>query len=164
MDTMVVLASSGVGPVLNLLDQLLRDLFIATVPEITTDAQVGFQPPDDAWHTFVGNLGTQLALNVYLIDLRENRKLRQDDRVRSDAERDRERDASLDQDGLPLPHLGVEPRPAGPGSSRRSTSTTSSSRSSRRSRGSSSSTRRGCTRPDRPSSTPGPRPIATARC
>jgi hypothetical protein len=68
---------------LNLLDQLLRDLFIATVPGITADAQVGFQPPDDDWHSYVANLGTQLALNVYLIDLRENRKLRQDDRLRT---------------------------------------------------------------------------------
>ena len=68
---------------LNLLDLLLRDLFIATVPGITTDAQVGFQPPNDDWHTYVSNLGTQLALNVYLIDLREDRKLRMNDRVRT---------------------------------------------------------------------------------
>ena len=68
---------------LKLLDQFLRDLFIATVPGIGTDAQVGFQPPDDDWHKYVGNLGAQLALNVYLIDPRENRKLRQDDRLRS---------------------------------------------------------------------------------
>jgi len=68
---------------LKLLDELLRDLFIATVPRITTDAQVGFQPPNDDWHTYVSNLGTQLALNVYLIDLREDRKLRMNDRVRT---------------------------------------------------------------------------------
>jgi hypothetical protein len=68
---------------LNLLDLLLRDLFIATVPGITTDAQVGFQPPNDDWHTYVSNLGTKLALNVYLIDLREDRRLRMNDRVRT---------------------------------------------------------------------------------
>jgi hypothetical protein len=68
---------------LNLLDQLLRDLFIATVPGITGDDQVGFQPPNDDWNTYVSNLGTKLALNVYLIDLRENRKLRTNDRLRS---------------------------------------------------------------------------------
>jgi hypothetical protein len=68
---------------LKLLDHLLRDLFIANVPGITADAQVGFQPPDDAWNTLVSNMGTQMALNVYLIDLREDRKLRMNDRVRT---------------------------------------------------------------------------------
>ena len=68
---------------LNLLDLLLRDLFIATVPGIATDAQVGFQPPNDDWHAYVANQGAQLALNVYLIDLREDRKLRMNDRVRT---------------------------------------------------------------------------------
>jgi hypothetical protein len=68
---------------LNLLDQLLRDLFIATVPGITSDTQVGFGPPNDDWHTYVSHLNTQLALNVYLIDLREDRKLRMNDRLRT---------------------------------------------------------------------------------
>jgi hypothetical protein len=68
---------------LNLLDQLLRDLFVGSVAGITGDDQVGFQPPDDDWRTYVKNLGAKPALNVYLIDLRENRKLRSNDRVRN---------------------------------------------------------------------------------
>jgi hypothetical protein len=69
------------------LDNLLRQLLISRVPEITDEAQVRFQPPDDAWRTYVTNLtvGGQPAnaLNVYLADVRENRTLRSNERVRS---------------------------------------------------------------------------------
>jgi hypothetical protein len=48
---------------------------------------VGFQPPNADWRTSVTNLtvGGQPAnaLNVYLTDLRENRKLRSNERIRS---------------------------------------------------------------------------------
>ena len=62
------------------LDNLLRQLFISEIDEITSEAQVRFQPPDEEWRTFVANLTVAgrpaNALNVYLVDLRENRKLR----------------------------------------------------------------------------------------
>ena len=67
---------------LDLLGLLLRDLFVASVAEIIGVKQVGFQPPDDDWRAYVTNLHDKPALNVYLIDLRENRKLRTNDRVR----------------------------------------------------------------------------------
>ena len=149
---------------LNLLDILLRGLFIASVPGITTDAQVGFQPPNDDWHTYVSNLGTQLALNVYLIDLREDRKLRMNDRVRTVQNGTvSETPASIKMDCHYL-ISAWSPASRPPESSRRSTSTTSSSRSSRRCRGSRASTHRGCIRRARRSSTRGPSHTATARC
>lgn len=63
------------------LDNLLRHLFIKEMAEITTDAQVRFQPPDQDWRTYVSGL-QGVALNVYLVDIRENRKLRSNERVR----------------------------------------------------------------------------------
>src|SRR2546423_1895501 len=63
------------------LDNLLRQLFIAQIDEINAEAQVRFQPPDDDWRTFVGQQTTNV-LNVYLFDLRENRKLRSNERIR----------------------------------------------------------------------------------
>jgi hypothetical protein len=48
---------------------------------------VRFQPPDDDWRTAVTNLQVNgqpaNALNVYLVDLRENRELRSNERRRS---------------------------------------------------------------------------------
>lgn len=38
--------------------------------------QIRFQPPDATWRQHVGTLHTLKALNLYLVDLRENRKLR----------------------------------------------------------------------------------------
>ncbi len=67
---------------LNLLDDLLRKILmdgvdqlkpvVAGGPTSVTGQQVGFVPPDNDWRT------THLqrnALNVYLVDLRENRAL-----------------------------------------------------------------------------------------
>src|SRR5262245_28859591 len=69
------------------LDNLLRQLFIAQIDEITSDVQVRFQPPDDDWRTVVANLtvggNPANALNVYLVDIRDNRKLRSNDRPSS---------------------------------------------------------------------------------
>jgi hypothetical protein len=72
---------------IQLLDNLLRQLFIEQVAELTDETQVRFQPPNADWRTFVANLtvggNPANALNVYLADLRENRKLRSNERVRS---------------------------------------------------------------------------------
>jgi hypothetical protein len=64
------------------LDNLLRHLFLAQVDDITGEDQVGFQPPDENWRGHVTNLQRN-ALNVYLVDLRENRQLRSNERVRT---------------------------------------------------------------------------------
>jgi hypothetical protein len=42
--------------------------------------QIGFQPPDQDWRAALVTLNN-LALNVYLIELRENRRLRSNERV-----------------------------------------------------------------------------------
>ncbi|MFN0148081.1 MAG: Pvc16 family protein [Dehalococcoidia bacterium] len=72
---------------LNVLDTMLRDLLIARVAQLTDDSQVGFEPPDDAWRTQVAGLsvgGNPVnALNVYLVDVVENRKLRSNERART---------------------------------------------------------------------------------
>ena len=63
------------------LDNLLRHLFMTQVDTITEEGQIGFQPPDEAWRTAANSV--EKALNIYLFDLRENRKLRSSERVRS---------------------------------------------------------------------------------
>jgi hypothetical protein len=62
------------------LDAMLRTLMVREIP-LAADDQVSFRPPDDDWRTEVSNM-QQLALNLYLVDLRENRKLRSNERVR----------------------------------------------------------------------------------
>lgn len=64
------------------LDNLLRHLLMAQIDEITREVQVRFQPPDQEWQKYVSGLDGN-ALNVYLVDLRENRKLRSNERVRN---------------------------------------------------------------------------------
>src|SRR2546430_6545396 len=64
------------------LDNLLRHLFLAQIAEITSEDQVSFQPPDENWRGHVTNLQRN-ALNVYLVDLREDRQLRSNERVRA---------------------------------------------------------------------------------
>lgn len=56
------------------LDELLRDVLLANTA-LATSAQVRFQPPDAQLTSDVQNLN-QMVLNVYLVELRENRKLR----------------------------------------------------------------------------------------
>ena len=67
-----------------LVDETLRRLFTTKVSGITSNTQVRFQPPDEDWRTYVKTLTVSgnpaNALNVYLVDLRENRKLRSNDR------------------------------------------------------------------------------------
>lgn len=62
------------------LDELIRTVLMRDVPGLSTADQVRFQPPDDDWRTSVANLGRN-ALNVYLVDLRENRALRDNEWV-----------------------------------------------------------------------------------
>ena len=63
------------------LNNLLRHLFIAQIDEITDESQVRFQPPDEQWRNDLSTLQRN-ALNVYLVDLRENRKQRSNERTR----------------------------------------------------------------------------------
>src|SRR4051794_25850538 len=79
-------------PMLVFLDNLLRTLFKAEVAALrpapntpVTDAQIGIRPPDDDWRAHVAGLGTLAALNVYLAEVRENRVLRTNERVRTAA-------------------------------------------------------------------------------
>ena len=69
------------------LDNLLREFLISGIDEINATTQVRFQPPDADWRTYVANLNVDgapaNALNVYLVDLNENRELRSNQRVRS---------------------------------------------------------------------------------
>jgi Pvc16 N-terminal domain/Carboxypeptidase regulatory-like domain len=77
---------------LHLLDELLRKILmdgvdrlkpvVAGGPTSVTDQQVGFAPPDNKWHSAVVTSESN-ALNVYLVDLRENRKLRSNERERA---------------------------------------------------------------------------------
>lgn len=64
------------------LDNLLRDLLLEQLSELNDDGQVRFQPPDESWRAYVSTL-EGMALNIYLVDIRENRKLRSNERVRS---------------------------------------------------------------------------------
>jgi len=72
------------------LDNVLRTLFLTRVPGVTSETQVRFDPPDENWRNIVATLTVNgdpvNALNVYLVDLRENRDLRANERVRSVAE------------------------------------------------------------------------------
>ncbi|MDB4881901.1 MAG: putative rane protein [Gemmatimonadetes bacterium] len=64
------------------LDRLIREVLVAQIAALTSTAQVRFQPPDAAFRTDVVNMNA-MALNVYLADLRENRKLRTNERLRT---------------------------------------------------------------------------------
>lgn len=65
---------------INYLDNLLRHLFMTDIAELTDEPQIRFQPPDEDWRNYVSGLEGN-ALNIYLADLRENRKLRSNERV-----------------------------------------------------------------------------------
>jgi hypothetical protein len=66
---------------LDYIDNMLRQLFITQIPGITSPLQVRFDPPDDDWRTYVSTLG-QMALNVYMVELKENREQRSCGRIR----------------------------------------------------------------------------------
>ncbi|MEU6716708.1 Pvc16 family protein [Nonomuraea sp. NPDC046802] len=61
------------------IDRMLRHLLVSRIDHLTDDADVRFEPPDTDWRTYVSNL-SRLALNVYLVELRENRGLRTNER------------------------------------------------------------------------------------
>ena len=68
-------------------DRSLRQLLLDEIDELTSELQIGFQPPDDAWRGHVATLTDGLgapanAVNLYLVDIRENTKLRSNQRVR----------------------------------------------------------------------------------
>jgi hypothetical protein len=67
---------------LDYIDNMLRQLFITQVPGITSPLQVRFQPPDDDWRTYVSTL-SQVALNIYMVELKENRELRASGRTQT---------------------------------------------------------------------------------
>jgi hypothetical protein len=69
--------------VIDQLDRTLLRLFRDRIPALATDLQVRFEPPNDDWRTHVANLPAgALALNIYLVDLREDRELRSTERFR----------------------------------------------------------------------------------
>ncbi|MDX2291663.1 MULTISPECIES: Pvc16 family protein [Streptomyces] len=63
------------------LDLVLRKLFLTRVPGLA-DSRIGFQPPDEAWRQLVGGAPSDMHLNCYLVELREDRRLRQGVRER----------------------------------------------------------------------------------
>jgi len=72
---------------IDLLDNLLRQILVSGIGGGFTSGQIGFQAPNADWRTVVNgiNVGGNPAnsLNVYLVDLRENRKLRSNERIRT---------------------------------------------------------------------------------
>jgi hypothetical protein len=64
------------------LDRLIRELLVSQIAALTATTQVRFQPPDSAFRSEVVNMNA-MALNVYLVELRENRKLRSNERLRT---------------------------------------------------------------------------------
>ena len=64
---------------LKALDETLQKLLLTRMTTLGTSpgtTQVGFRAPDSSWRPDVGNLSTKKAVNVYLLELRENRRLR----------------------------------------------------------------------------------------
>jgi hypothetical protein len=66
--------------VIDHLNYLLRHLMLSQIEQLSDELQVGFQAPDDTWRTFVSTLSADgqpaNALNLYLVELRENAALR----------------------------------------------------------------------------------------
>src|SRR5689334_24359334 len=68
------------GQIADAVDATLEELLLrrfASLGPPASSAKVGFQPPESTW---AANVGATLALNVYLVDLRENRRLRSNER------------------------------------------------------------------------------------
>ncbi|GGL04309.1 Pvc16 family protein [Streptomyces flaveus] len=71
-------------------DVALRELFTERMTSLgaggpggVAPEQLGFGPPDIDWARDITPLAPKLALNVYLVDVRENRALRSNERVSS---------------------------------------------------------------------------------
>lgn len=65
---------------LSSLEYLLLDLFRSSISGLS-ETQISFQPPDEDWGS--SGAGTDKRLNIYLVDLRENRKFRSNQRDRT---------------------------------------------------------------------------------
>src|SRR5262245_50368852 len=63
------------------LDTLLRDLIQSRLAPLAGPTQVGFEPPNEDWRLAVVGAGEE-RLNLYLLELRENLKLRTNQRIR----------------------------------------------------------------------------------
>ena len=63
------------------LDQIMADLIQSRIPEVAGLTQVGFDAPNADWRTAVITASEE-RINVYLYDLRENLKLRSNERIR----------------------------------------------------------------------------------
>jgi len=74
--------------VIDELDATLHELLKQEVPSLrdtsttVADGQIVFRPPDSDWRTSVTGSLKRRALNVYLVDVHENVKLRTNERVR----------------------------------------------------------------------------------
>ena len=64
------------------LDAVLRQMLVDEIPALALPDQIGFAPPDQDWRTLV-HQGTDVLVNVYLVDLRDNRRLRSNGTVRT---------------------------------------------------------------------------------
>ena len=62
------------------LDNLVRDVLVSQIAALTSAAQVRFQPPDAFFRADVVNMNA-MALNVYLVEIRDHRKLRSNARL-----------------------------------------------------------------------------------
>jgi hypothetical protein len=60
---------------IRLLDEMLGHLFTSAMDDVRVD----YEPPDDLWR---GQLGNENVLSIYLVDLRENRMRRSNERER----------------------------------------------------------------------------------
>jgi hypothetical protein len=67
--------------VIDRLDTVLRDLIQSRLPALAGPTQVGFEPPGEDWRLAVAGAGEE-RLNLYLLELRENMRLRTNQRVR----------------------------------------------------------------------------------
>lgn len=63
---------TGLGAV----DATLQGLLSLGIPRVSGTGQIGFRPPDSSWRSDVNALTSKEAFNVYLLELRENRRLR----------------------------------------------------------------------------------------
>jgi Pvc16 N-terminal domain/Carboxypeptidase regulatory-like domain len=64
------------------LDNILRDLLVDEVTVLTSDELVRFESPDDDFRVYLGTLPLDaFALNVCLVEVRENRQLRSNERA-----------------------------------------------------------------------------------
>jgi hypothetical protein len=66
--------------VLNAVNLIVRDLIQSRVPLVSGPTQVGFEPPDEHWRTAVMG-GGEDRLNIYLYEIREDLKYRNNERT-----------------------------------------------------------------------------------